>query len=187
MQVLYRVYVEAEGYVAQKFQERIPAPASCPHCGTPKSFWALGYYERNLSGTISGVMRIRIRRFRCIHCGKTVSFLPDFAQPYRLVQSRTIHRFFCGHRHASDIVRWYPLLQKYWHRFERWLPEVRKSVSLERSCRPPPTRQSRAWWISLVERLGDLVPMTVHFVSQFHMTLFGGYRFHEHNRPIFEV
>ena len=55
---------------------------------------ALGYYSRNVTSPKRGVLRIFVRRFRCCECGKTVSVLPSFVQPYRLVLNLTINEFF---------------------------------------------------------------------------------------------
>jgi len=61
------------------------APERCPHkdCHMPVKMRKHGFYERYVS--IRGFYgRIRIRRYRCAVCGRTVSMLPSFCVPYLL-------------------------------------------------------------------------------------------------------
>jgi hypothetical protein len=58
------------------------APAKCPHrdCGMPVKMKKHGYYRRYLiTKAFKGY--IRIRRYKCPVCGKTVSMLPAFCLP----------------------------------------------------------------------------------------------------------
>ena len=48
---------------------------------------------------------IAVRRFVCRHCPVTVSCLPQFAQPYRLVCNETIEAFFAGEKDRVEIAR----------------------------------------------------------------------------------
>ena len=76
MQFLYdtkdgpEAYIDGAGYIPA-------APRRCPHkgCHMPVELKKHGYYKRYL---ILGVFvgYIRIRRYRCPVCGKTVSMLP---------------------------------------------------------------------------------------------------------------
>ena len=95
MQLIVELPVDAEEYISQKFQHSITAPAACPHCRACASLQALGYYLRSITGKKAVALTISVRRFRCKVCKKTVSILPAFAQPYRLVRNHAIHRYFC--------------------------------------------------------------------------------------------
>lgn len=176
MQMIRAVHVTAIHYVSTSFHQGIEPPNKCPHCDDRSSFSALGYYSRNITNTERGVLRIFVRRFRCRNCGKTVSILPSFAQPYRLVQNATISEFFSGTLVANS-VSWLPLLKQYWNRFGDWLPKIERLIELlvERS---PPRPDAAGWWDIMVSALGSLERITVALVSQFGVTVFGRYRCH---------
>ena len=176
MQIIRAVAVSADDYVGTSFHQGVEPPCQCPHCHATNALKALGYYSRNVTSPKRGVLRICVRRFRCCECGKTVSILPSFAQPYRLVLNVTINEFFGGTL-GTRSLSWLPLLKQYWNRFANWLPEIRETISslVERS---PPQHDAAGCWQVMAARFGDLEQMTVALVGQFGVTLFGRYRCH---------
>ena len=59
------------------------APGRCPQkgCGMPSCMRKHGFYSRNiLLKGYEGI--IRVRRYKCAACGKTVSMLPSFCIPF---------------------------------------------------------------------------------------------------------
>jgi hypothetical protein len=131
----------------------------------------------------SGVMRIPVRRFRCCECGKTVSVLPSFVQPYRLVLNVTINEFFGGTL-SANALSWLPLLKQYWNRFSDWLPRIDRVIRSVVS-RSPPRSDATGWWKVMAATFGDLEKITAALVGRFGVTLFGRYRCHSpcSNRP----
>src|ERR1051325_10453767 len=97
MQMIRAMPLSVDRYVELNFHRRVPRPAECPHCGAQHTLQALGYYQRNLTNPKGTVLSVSIRRFRCCDCRRTVSILPSFAQPYKLVLTATINAFFCGY------------------------------------------------------------------------------------------
>jgi hypothetical protein len=182
MQLIRAVPCDLERYAEEQFHRRLPPPAHCPHCGRLGTLGALGYYARNISRLRLGFLRIFIRRFRCQICRKTVSLLPIFAQPYRLIQNSTIERFVQGGPWSNDVIRLLPLLQVYWKRFVTWVPELERTVSGSLP-RPPPTSEPLDWWTSLLGPHDELGLTTLRLVSIFQITLFGRYRCHRPNPP----
>ena len=180
MQLIVDFPVDAEEYVSREFQRGIAPPAACPHCHHCGSLEALGYYPRNVTGKKSTVVRLSIRRFRCRACGKTVSVLPAFAQPYRLIHNHTIQRFFCGHRKGEDVKPWLVLLRRYWKRFGRW---VARDDAIPRSWfdHAPPPCSPAGWWTAVVALFGTMIVATQNLVTEFQVTLFGRYRCHRPN------
>src|SRR5213080_2478840 len=78
-------------------------PDHCPQCGAKHPLTGHGFYYRTLvDAAFDGV--IRVRRYLCRSCRRTVSLLPEFALPYlrfsvcgvaafliaRLLQGRTL-------------------------------------------------------------------------------------------------
>ena len=176
MQIIWTVSLSPDRYVNENFQRSIQRPIECPRCGTRNALAALGYYSRNVTSAGRGVLRISVRRFRCRLCGRTVSILPSFAQPYRLVLNATTNEFFGGTL-GTSALSWLPLLQQYWNRFAKWIPEIDhviKSV-VERS---PPHPDAAGWWEVIVAAFGNLEKITATLVSRFGVTLFGRYRCH---------
>lgn len=167
-----------EDYFVAHKQTSMVRPPCCPHCSAVRSLAALGYYERWLSGSTGKLLRLSIRRFRCRVCGHTVSLLPDFAQPYRLVRNVAIERYFSGGSEQDDVRRQILLLRCYWWRFINWLPELSSSLgaSLGRS---PPASQPKRWWKFLLNAAGNLSEMTRMLVGRVRVTIFGRYECHQ--------
>jgi len=128
MQLIRPVPVTAEQYVQENFHQQIRAPENCPNCQHAHSLEALCYYWRYVTSMLAAVLRIQVRRFLCRHCRVSVSCLPDFAQPYRLVNSSTVQGGFDGQKARPDVQRWGLLLGSYWKSFERHLPQLIRSV-----------------------------------------------------------
>jgi len=179
MQIVFEFCGSPEEYVATAAHKKVLPPSKCPACGSPESFEPLGYYTRGLSKRGSpGVMSIPIRRFRCIKCPISVSLLPNFAQPYRLVRNETIQKFFDGDHHSNDVRRWDYLLRRYKRRFCNWFPKLLLRVA---TClgRPPPMNAADGFWTMFKKWWGPLAIATERLVSGFWVTAFGVYRCHE--------
>jgi hypothetical protein len=140
--------------------------------------WALGFYERSVTAEASGrLVTIKVRRFRCFQCRRTVSLLPSFAQPYRLVCSFTIERFFDGGASRVDTLRWRFLLRRYWRRFNGWLPDLVATIGRVLGLSPP-WFAGKGSWRALIEAYGNLDRATRTLVRQFQVTAFGKYVCH---------
>ena len=181
MQLIHVVDMSPEQYVAENFQKRIRPPTKCPHCLRANTLWAWGYYSRNLSLIGAGVLCFFVRRFLCRYCRKTVSFLPSFAQPYRLVRNRTIENYARGKLLADEVIRHLDLLSQYWRRFCLWLPELERTLGHALGRAPP--RDPVAAWRFLLESHSDLGSTTQNLVTAFQITPFGRYRCHRPNGP----
>jgi hypothetical protein len=183
MQILRAVPASVDHYVATGLHKSVEPPCKCPHCDATNALKALGYYSRNVTSPKSGVLRIPVRRFRCCECSKTVSVLPSFVQPYRLVLNATINEFFGGTL-SANALSWLPLLKQYWNRFSDWLPRIDRIIRSVVS-RSPPHSDATGWWKVMAATFGDLEKITATLVGQFGVTLFGRYRCHSpySNRP----
>ena len=154
----------------------VRSPAICPVCRAEGSLEAHGYYERDTTDDDGVVLQFQVRRFRCRHCRKTVSCLPRFAQPYRVVNSNTIGAYFSGQRTGRGIERNMARLERYWQRFAEWAVQLSNAIGLSRGPAPP-TEPLALWHVLRTIGCG-LGQCTLGFVRDFGVTFFGAYLCH---------
>lgn len=70
----------------QQYREQIDdpdhgRPSSCPQCRAEEPLTAHGFYSRTIVGQAFDGL-IRIRRYLCLACRRTVSLLPEWALPF---------------------------------------------------------------------------------------------------------
>src|SRR6266699_3279696 len=96
MQRIFQTSLTPEQYAEQEHHRQVPRPENCPNCDRANGSEALAYYGRYITTATALVLMIWVRRFLCRHCRVSVSCLPAFAQPYRLVNTPTIAAGFNG-------------------------------------------------------------------------------------------
>ena len=114
----------------------------------------------------------------------TVSCLPRFAQPYRVVCNATIEAFFEGRTARGDVRGWSELLGRYRRVYRRWFG----TLSMECGAffgRSPPEEEASVFWDRIMGTCGGLAAATGKLVGQLRITLFGRYRCHQ--RRIFRT
>jgi hypothetical protein len=167
-----------EQYAEQEYHKQVKPPENCPNCDHAHTLEALGYYSRFLTQSIAAVLEILIRRFLCRHCRISVSCLPRFAQPYRVVNTPTVEAGFNGQCSDPAVQRWLRLIQAYWKRFEQHLPEVLQRVG--HAFGPLPLKTAaQDFWLRLLSSCGSLAAATQELVHRFRTCLFGTYRCHQ--------
>ena len=81
MQILHPFAGSVQQYTAQLDNPDSYRPAHCPQCQAKHPLTAHGFYTRTvIDTTFDGV--IRVRRYLCEACRRTVSLLPEFVLPY---------------------------------------------------------------------------------------------------------
>ena len=81
MQILHPFAGSIQQYAEEIADPDRYRPDHCPQCQTPHSLIAHGFYSRTLvDAGFDG--SIRVRRYLCRLCRRTVSLLPQFALPY---------------------------------------------------------------------------------------------------------
>jgi len=81
MQILHPFAGSVQQYNEQLSDPDAHRPGSCPQCRDKHPLTAHGFYTRTLIDTaFDGV--IRVRRYLCKACQRTVSLLPEFILPY---------------------------------------------------------------------------------------------------------
>ena len=115
----------------------------------------------------------------------TVSCLPHFAQPYRIVSNSTIEAFFeSSGIDRVDVQRWEQLLGRYRQAYHRWCRTLRMECGALFG-RSPPEEKPLIFWRRIMEACGGLASATGKLVGQLRITLFGRYRCHQ--RRIFRA
>jgi hypothetical protein len=166
-----------EEYIEQGFHRNVRPPERCPHCGKLHCLDHLGYYHRGCTDSDGKVREISIRRFICTVYRLTVSCLPDFAQPYRIINNTTTQKFFSGDREAGDVQRNGDNLRRYWHRFADKAEHLRQAVGSALG-RAPPRETAAGLWQRILAKYRTLAKATRILVADFKMTCFGKYGCH---------
>ena len=81
MQILHPFAGSIQQYAEEIADPDRYRPTQCPQCQAQHSLTAHGFYSRTLvDAGFDG--SIRVRRYLCRSCKRTVSLLPEFALPY---------------------------------------------------------------------------------------------------------
>lgn len=176
MQTIYPTTLTPVEYLQQDGATQVPKPEICTHCGAAGSPEALGYYERWISHLLEA-LRIRVRRFWCSRCRVSISCLPDFAQPYRVVNSQTVQAGFEGGTGPPE-VHWRWLIAAYWKKFAAHLKALVLRVA--NALGPCPVEVTpESFWKLILQQCDCLAAGTEELVRQFRICLFGTYRCHQ--------
>ncbi len=181
MQTIFPTSLTPEQYAAQDQHLQVPPPELCPNCQCVHILEALAYYRRYISTALAEVLQIWVRRFICRHCRITVSCLPAFAQPYRVVNTPTVTAGF-KRQATPQVARWSDLIAAYWKRFTGHLPALVRRVGPAFgpvSLQPTP----ESFWRQLLDHCGDLAVATEQLIHQFQTCLFAHYRCHQRRPP----
>jgi hypothetical protein len=181
MQTIYPVSVTPEQYAEQNYQTQVRPPESCPNCAQANCLEAHAYYHRYITQSVALVLMIWVRRFLCTLCKITVSCLPDFAQPYRLVNTATVQAGFDGDLTRPEVQRWRSFMVAYWKRFVEHLPLLTRTVG-NVFGRCPLHPSADAFWGQMKKACGGLATATRQLVDWFRTCLFGTYRCHQRPR-----
>jgi hypothetical protein len=92
MQILHPFTGSVQQYLEQLADPDQHRPAHCPQCQAKQPLTAHGFYTRTILDTAFDGS-IRVRRYLCEACRRTVSLLPEFALPY-LRSSLTVIALF---------------------------------------------------------------------------------------------
>ena len=100
MQILHPFAGSLQQYTERLADPDCYRPGHCPQCHAKQPLTAHGFYTRTLiDAAFDGV--IRVRRYLCQVCRRTVSLLPDFILPYLrssviVVAMFLVARLLCG-------------------------------------------------------------------------------------------
>lgn len=176
VQILYPTTLTPLQYLKQDAAEQVQKPEKCASCGAANCLEALGYYWRWISHLLD-CLRIRVRRFLCLQCRVSISCLPDFAQPYRVVNSQTVEAGFEGGTGPPE-VHWGWLIAAYWKKLAAHLKTLVRRVG--NAFGPCPVQvRAEDFWRLILKECGSLAAATEELVRKFRICLFGSYRCHQ--------
>lgn len=99
---------DIERYASEFASLSFPRPKTCPRCKALDRLLGHGSYPRNVVDHVQPIP-IRVKRFLCAACRKTVSVLPTFCLPWRHYAAATIQTVldlrFVGRASWSAIGR----------------------------------------------------------------------------------
>lgn len=78
MQIIHDFHINFYDYHLNGKQNPYPELQQCPRC--KDRLIKHGFYQRNIL-TVNRYYSVYIRRYKCKHCGRTVSILPNFLIP----------------------------------------------------------------------------------------------------------
>jgi hypothetical protein len=160
-------------YLTQLDNPDLYRPHQCPQCQAKQPLAAHGFYTRTLiDSTFDGW--IRVRRYLCEACRRTVSLLPEFALPY-LRSSVTVIALFLVARlfHGKTLKQALPPASPY-QRGQSWVRRFRAqaeslSAALSALTHPAPALNFVARALAMLNIAG-WIPA--------HRFLFSGLRQH---------
>ena len=79
MQIIHDFDVSPWQYYLNGQDNDFPAQSTCPHCHD--EMIGHGFYQRYIITEKNSSYRLHIKRFKCLHCRRTVSLLPSFLLP----------------------------------------------------------------------------------------------------------
>lgn len=172
--------MDAAEYAHKNAHRQIERPQMCRRCDAEGSLRALGFYCRSTTASTTGnIVVIKVRRFICLTCRRTVSILPSFAQPYRLICSVTIQRHFQRESSTLDTFRWRLLLRRYLKSFLNWFPKLSELLGRVLGL-PPPVKDDDPWTLLAgVCQEAEMGAATHQLVSRLKVTIFGRYLCHQ--------
>lgn len=176
MQILHPFAGSVQQYNDQLSNPDFHRPGHCPQCQTKHPLSAHGFYTRTLIDTaFDGV--IRVRRYLCKACQRTVSLLPEFILPY-LRSSLTVIALFLvarllGGQSIEAAARCAPPSMRY-QRGQFWIRRFRGQAevlcaALAALTKPTPASDFAHRALTMLEASG-WIPA--------HRFLFGGVRCH---------
>src|SRR5450759_5303831 len=129
MQILHPFTGSVQQYLEQLADPDQHRPAHCPQCQAKQPLTAHGFYTRTIiDSAFDG--SIRVRRYLCQACRRTVSLLPQFALPY-LRSSVTVIALFLIARllQAKTLAAALPPSSPY-QRAQFWLHRFRAQAEV---------------------------------------------------------
>jgi transposase-like protein len=172
MQILHPFPGSVQQYDAELSDPERHRPSHCPQCEAKRPLTAHGFYCRTLEDVdFDGV--IRVRRYLCESCRRTVSLLPEFALPYLRSSIVLIALFLVARLLEGQTLKRAASAMAY-QRGQFWLRRFRRQA--EGLCASLAALTTPAPAANFVERAARMLE-TSGWISA-HRFLFGQLRVH---------
>jgi hypothetical protein len=178
MQKIYPCSLSPEEYNKTEHHSQVQCDSVCPHCQKALGLRALGYYIRWITTLLGTPLQIRVRRFRCRSCKGNVSYLPSFAQTYRVVHPQIVQDFIDGQQPSNAMQRWWGLLQAYRRSWQKWAQTLRQELGCAFG-RPAENETDSSFWQRLRKHGGSVMELMIQLIKGWKVTLFGRYCCHQ--------
>jgi transposase-like protein len=166
-------------------------PDHCPQCAASRPLRAHGFYRRTLvEVNFDGFLRVR--RYLCLACKRTVSLLPEFVLPYLRFSVAVIALFLIARLREGRTLRAAALAASQPHmpyqRGQFWVRRFRRQAealcaALAARITPLPAANFVTRALRMVQGLGGIAAHRFLF-SQLRVPLLGWRRFlTPHGRP----
>ena len=176
MQRIYPCELTVEQYVATEMERQVVAESVCPRCQSARGLRRHGCYGRWVTAEDGAAVLILVARFLCAGCERTISYLPTFALPYRIIAAATFQAFLSGDWRASAVDRWADLLRSYERRMHAFHPQLLRVIGRGLGRAPP---GGKAFWPWLKDACGSMTAATRRLVEHFKITVFRSYQCHQ--------
>ena len=124
MQILHPFTGSVPQYLQQLDDLETPRPRQCPQCQAKDPLTAHGFYLRTImDAAFDG--EIRVRRYLCEACRRTVSLLPEFALPYLRASVTMIALWLLGRILPASMLPPTPPPPMPYQRGQFWLRRFR--------------------------------------------------------------
>jgi len=173
MQILHPFAGSVQQYLDQLADFERHRPAHCPQCQAKQPLTAHGFYTRTLVDAAFDDS-IRVRRYLCEVCKRTVSLLPEFALPYLRSSITAIALFLVARlREAKTLAAALPPAAPY-QRGQFWVRRFRAQAAalcaaLAALTKPAPAPDFVHRALAMLESIGWICS---------HRFLFAGVREH---------
>jgi hypothetical protein len=181
MQRIYPSPWTPEEYESQQAYQQIVPESVCANCHRAVKLHRHCRYQRWVVTLLGKLLQIWIARFLCPLCRLTVSYLPDFALTYRVLQVETFEAFLDHDIDRPDVRSFVDLLASYQRRLHQFAPELIRTVGAGLGL--PPPRSSQGLWPWLKKAGKGLRPLTRRLVTDFKIGLLKRYRCHQPAGP----
>lgn len=184
MQILHPFIGSAQQYAEQISTPDRYRPDHCPQCQARQPLIAHGFYSRTLvEAGFDG--SIRVRRYLCRSCKRTVSLLPEFALPYlrfgiTMISLFLVARLLEGATLAAAAAKAVPATMPY-QRGQFWVRRFQRQAAalcaaLAALCAPAPAPNFVSRALAMLQSMGWIAA---------HRFLFGDVRVHLLGWPAF--